>query len=74
MCDCQCHEFFQSMDSLVKSQLEVYTLGKAQFHDIGIVLLVFEGGYTFRELVQIHVEEFYREFTVDIVQLIFLIF
>lgn len=38
------------LDSLAERQLEIYTVGKAQPHDIGIVLLIFERGCPFRKL------------------------
>ena len=67
-------DFFHSLYSLAKRQFEVYTVGKAQSHDIGIVLLILERGCPFRKLIQIHVEEVHGELAVKIAQFIFPVF
>ena len=67
-------DFFQSLYSLAKRQLEVHTAGKAQSHDIGIVLLILERGCPFGKLAEVHVEEVYRELPVEIPQLVFPVF
>lgn len=67
-------DIFQCLDSLAKGQLEIYPVGKAQSHDIGIVLLILEGGCPFGKQIQIHVEEVHGELTVEISQLVFPVF
>ena len=67
-------DFFQSLYSLAKRQLEVHTAGKAQSHDIGIVLLILERGCPFRKLIQIHVEEVHGKLAVEVSQLVFPVF
>ena len=45
---------------------------QAQGHDVGVKLVEFQGGGIFRKGVQIHAEEIYQEFPVDIVEFIFI--
>ena len=67
-------DLFQSLYSLAERQLEIYTVGKAQPHDISIVFLILERGCPLRKLAQIHIEEVHRELAVEIAQLIFPVF
>ena len=67
-------DFFQSLDSLAKRQFEIDTVGKAQSHDIGIILLILERGRPFGKLIQIHIEKVHGELAVEISQLVFPVF
>ena len=67
-------DILQSLDGLAQGEFEVYPIGKAQPHDIGIVLLILERGCPFGKLAEVHVEEVYRELPVEIPQLVFPVF
>ena len=48
-------------------------VGEAQGHDISIVFSEFQRGCILRQGGDIHLEEIYRELTVDVVQLVFIL-
>ena len=45
---------------------------QAQGHDVGIVLAEFQGRSILRQGVEIHAEKIHREFTVDVMEFIFI--
>lgn len=67
-------DLFQRLHSLPKEKPEVYPVGKAQSHDVGIVFLVFEGGSPLGELVQVHIKEVDGELAIKVTELILPVF
>ena len=64
-------DLFEGLDSLAEGEFEIYPVGKAQPHDIGIVFLILERGCPFGELVEVHVKKVDGELPVKITEFIF---
>ena len=54
-----------------KRKTEVYPIGEAESHDMGVVLLELEGSGPFGELVEVHVKEVDSKLPVNIPQFVF---
>jgi len=62
---------FESLRGFPEGKTEVHVKCQAQGHDMGIELAEFEGGGVFGKGIQVHLKEIYREFTVDIMEFVF---
>ena len=63
-------QVIESLSSLAQRKLEIHVHSKAQGHDVGIVLGKLKGRGILGQGVQVHTEEVYGKFPVDIVELV----
>ena len=63
-------QVIESLSSLAQRKLEIHVHSKAQGHDVGIVLGKLKGRGILGQGVQVHAEEVYGKFPVDIVELV----
>ena len=64
-------DILQCLGGLPQGQAEIYPVGQAQGHDIGVVPAELQRGRILWKGGNVHPEEIYREFAVDVMQLVF---
>ena len=66
-------DVFHRLGGFTQGQAQIDPVGEAKGHDISVVFAEFQRGCILRQGGDIHLEEIYRELTVDVVQLIFIL-